>query len=460
MSNCSNNGELATTQLAGGLLAALDQLVYQDVRTHNTGIQAPSPVHATPPPAPATSPVPWCVTSSPKHTPPPPQLNTTPSRPPVMWDDTTNAPQRSSSAPPPALYPLDTSECVHTHASPNKSYSILLASPQFINNPFRPSCVVSIPSVRPKTPKKVRFLDKHSSSKMENMESNRRYKIRCDISDALSLSNLSLSKKKTVLRRSKLTFLGTKYCKEKSEKCIGEISKVTADVGKQLVKTPLKASKTKETYSQASCSPNFDSSRLVHPLSKPNNNKSQLNETSFSTRRIFNCSKFSNLENFSKRASLNVSKDTDSFSNKLCKTKGVVQDKLGDSNAQFSQHGLKHRGGNLKSRRVLYKLRERRKRAVPDSDLPNLTQLSLVEHSCVCDQRRSVSVAGKSSKQYHQQTSVCSVHPFSVPPRSCSQEARDQPHFEDTSLEELAAYMDNYLYFPKKMSFMAEMMYT
>lgn len=39
----------------------------------------------------------------------------------------------------------------------------------------------------------------------------------------------------------------------------------------------------------------------------------------------------------------------------------------------------------------------------------------------------------------------------------CANQARTQ---EDVSTDELAAYLDNYLHFPKKMSYMAEMMYT
>ena len=44
---------------------------------------------------------------------------------------------------------------------------------------------------------------------------------------------------------------------------------------------------------------------------------------------------------------------------------------------------------------------------------------------------------------------------------SCSQQALNPlPHEDDTTIEELAAYFDCFVYIPKKMSLMAEMMYT
>ena len=48
-----------------------------------------------------------------------------------------------------------------------------------------------------------------------------------------------------------------------------------------------------------------------------------------------------------------------------------------------------------------------------------------------------------------------------VPQSSCSQQALcPYPQDDDTSIDELSAYFDCFVYIPKKMSLMAEMMYT
>lgn len=48
------------------------------------------------------------------------------------------------------------------------------------------------------------------------------------------------------------------------------------------------------------------------------------------------------------------------------------------------------------------------------------------------------------------------VVPYPVMERSCSQQAR----MDDVTMDELAGYFENYVYIPRKMSTMAEMMYT
>lgn len=92
----------------------------------------------------------------------------------------------------------------------------------------------------------------------------------------------------------------------------------------------------------------------------------------------------------------------------------------------FSPQGCRHRS-QPRSRRVLYKRRCRLRRQAAEAELADLKNLTLGD--------------GGNTVQ------------------SCSQQARN-PDYEDVTIDELAAYLDNFLYLPKKMSIMAEMMYT
>lgn len=408
-----------------------------------------------------------------------------------------------------------------------------------------------------KTPKKVRFLERSLSKESVGGSSARRKleismkggcRLRNDALEELSLSSLSLVKKKPTLRKSKLTFLGEKYCAKWSDEIAREMSKTVTD------KSPHSAQKssnatiglntklfTTANEQKVECSLNMSPWKNMYGSSeKPSTSSENCIPSKTS---IFGYTDDSTQDNFSELALNNsgiISKQLSPFSDLSTTKKSFNTNPVTNpftlssacilssncsakGTAPFSQFGTKYRG-DPKSRRVLYKLRERRRKVggLPDGELPNLTGLTIGENcSAACEggagavvqcgtvdndlpKRSLLSLSGSgpsaagggavsdpsaaaggeavsrttgnglvASGEGRQQLHECrcgNSRPTAASHarnrratarnvRSCSEEAcREQ--FEDTTLEELAAYIDNYLYFPKKMSFLAEMMYT
>ncbi|XP_068225157.1 uncharacterized protein [Palaemon carinicauda] len=225
-----------------------------------------------------------------------------------------------------------------------------------------------------------------------------------------SLANLQLSpaKKKPLLRKSKLAVLGVKYSSEvRSGTSSGVITNLVSS-SKDVCGNDLPEGKRVSETCEVSSLLND-----VSPLKRGKN--------SLSTFEVPKSCVFESLNN--KTVSEDFASVSQSNNNGLCSdTRSSVPTKK----LEFSPHGCKHRG-QPKSRRALYKRRCRRQ--LPEGELPDLKSLSLSEN------------------------------PETAVYRSCSQQARS-PDYEDVTMDELAAYLDNFLYLPKKMSHMAEMMYT
>lgn len=224
-----------------------------------------------------------------------------------------------------------------------------------------------------------------------------------------SLANLHLSpgKKKPLLRRSKLAALGAQFsCEVRGSDGGGGHGTITAQV----------------TASKDVCS--SVETAVEAAIEQRNNQKMNSGDLLLSPRKSAAEAPL-HIPESGVFELVNKSAETEDFASVCQSSKPWVENRPSPSKKlEFSPHGCRHRGGQPKSRRMLYKRRCRRRLA--EVELPDLKSLSITEVGAV---------------------------------RSCSQQARS-PDYEDVTMDELAAYLDNFLYLPKKMSHMAEMMYT
>ena len=328
-------------------------------------------------------------------------------------------------------------------------------------NPFRPSCSLGSQFIKPKSLKRVRFLDKvcardpnggisSPSSRTSNEEHGNE-----GIINNLSLSSLSLVKRKPIIRKSKLVFLGEQYSYELKKNSVPGVSTTSLN----------KASVSKSA--RAKTLPCSSSNVCVNSVGPESNKLS----SSVACNNIVNV--FGSVS-----PSSSSYEDFSDFALKNNNDSNVTNEPLFDRTKQ-GPFSLKHRG-DVKSRRSFYKLRQRRKKCLADGELPNLTGLTIGDN-CACNSGSSSlpspegipnkskakvssicpSCGGAKISKKHSSSSRRSVSYFasSGSARSCSEQARGGV-FEDTSMEELAAYLEDFLHVPKKMSFMAEMMYT
>ncbi|CAL4094572.1 unnamed protein product [Meganyctiphanes norvegica] len=277
------------------------------------------------------------------------------------------------------------------------------------------------------------FLKKRSDVRSSNMDSkSSRKKDSPYLEYSLAGLHLSTGKKKPLLRKSKLVILGAKYNSEVQSGVIGIISETVESPIKEIknissisnsneIKDELKPNSSSAESSLPSCSIPNDAQLLKDKKKQSASSEGLLNVPKSPL--FDSLSKKNHIEDFASVS--NRKKLFTSGASDLSGTNVVSTKKL-----EFSNYGCRYRGnGNSdpKSRRLLYKRRCRRR--LNENELPDMNVLSIAE----------------------------SLEPY--PYRSCSQQARN-PDYEDTTMDELAAYIDNFLYLPKKMSHMAEMMYT
>lgn len=384
-----------------------------------------------------------------------------------------NAPPSSSS-----LNHFDVEHLHHYRAMPSVmlnysnhqpiNNSSILQKQQFHANPFRPSCVFAAPKV--KTPKKVRFHE--SSGKDSSSTSPRNH----DPLDGISLSSLSLVKKKPVLQKSKLNFIGNQIRSAPVDNPFSNLtSSISVSVGSETTLRKEKANSSKKKGSSVGTSKgsvNSGKQQRTPEVFSAASSKALLSKAGSEgvKKKLFGDVEESSLQSFSKLKFSAVDSNENSKTC-YCRDDGATCKHI----KNFSLHGSKYR--DPKCRRHLYKLRERRKKSLLDDELPNLNALTIGEnrrpvgHSCKRDteERRHLShgassrcgegAAGGGGRRGSCHCCACDLPSRRQSTRSCSEEAR-AAQFEDTTLVELAAYMDDFLHFPKKMSYMAEMMYT
>lgn len=277
------------------------------------------------------------------------------------------------------------------------------------------------------------FVKKRSDVRFNTMDIKSLRKKDCPYLE-YSLSGLRLSsgKKKPLLRKSKLTVLGAKYNSEVQSGVIGIITEIVTiplkdnknDSSISSNSSEIKDEANKKSISADSSLPScsiLNDAQLIKDIKKQSTTSEGLLNAP-STPLFDSLSKKNHIEDF---ASVSTRKNI--FSSGASNFSGTS---VGSTKKlEFSKYGRNRVNSKCdpKSRRVLYKRRCHRR--LSENELPNLNALSISE----------------------------SLEPY--PYRSCSQQARN-PDYEDTTMDELAAYIDNYLYLPKKMSHMAEMMYT
>ncbi|KAK4326678.1 hypothetical protein Pmani_002836 [Petrolisthes manimaculis] len=240
---------------------------------------------------------------------------------------------------------------------------------------------------------------------------------------SLAKLNLSTGKKKPLLRKSKLAVLGTCYSRE--------VRNGSGTIMQQ-VSTSCKEQHHHHNNNNTTTTTTKGTVKVETPVVLVHNNPKISSENSLlrqgKSLAVFRVPKsgaglFESINKVTKTEDFaSVSQRGDSNNRESCPGGSSG----GGKKLVFSPQGCRHRS-QPRSRRAVYKRRCRASRPVAEAELPDLKNLSLGDGGNTV--------------------------------RSCSQQARS-PDYEDVTMDELAAYLDNFLYLPKKMSIMAEMMYT